>query len=89
MDIPTLSNPIWKDIVKNKVNFNFEFLAVKILLARLKLTVKYDPSPETIENCAAELRNLFVKTGRLPSVKKDLKKIFGDDFNYEPSTIQL
>ncbi|MBD3339018.1 MAG: hypothetical protein GF353_07910 [Candidatus Lokiarchaeota archaeon] len=73
--VPPLSHEIWEKILSDEIKFDFEFLATKILLARLKLTLKLNPDPSLVEECAAEIRQLFVKTERLPTVKRDLKKI--------------
>jgi hypothetical protein len=61
--------------VSKEIQYNFDFLALQILLSRLRLTVRQHPDPETISRCAAELRDLFIKTIHLPKVQKDLEKL--------------
>lgn len=79
--IPPLSDEIWERILCDKLMINFEFLAIKILLARLKLTIKLNPETNLINECISEFRNLIVKTRRLPSVQRDLKKIIKGAMN--------
>ncbi len=77
MDIPPISHPAWSSIVSGKRKFHFEFLGTKFLLNFLTLQVKDDPSPQKIQKCAQELRNLFVRNMDLYCVQKDLFQIFG------------
>jgi len=77
MNIPESSNPKWTDIVTGKLTYQFTFLGAKILLGHLLITTKNDSSPEKIKKCASELRELFNRNTKLPSVQEDLKKIFG------------
>ena len=77
MDIANSSNPKWTDIVTGKLTYQFKFLGAKILLGHLLITTKNDSSPETIKKCATDLRELFHRNTKLPSVQEDLKKIFG------------
>ena len=73
MDIEKIPDQVWVDLVMNKVNCQLEFLAANILLARLKLKVKQNPS--AVKDSAYELRDLFQSTIHLPKVKKDLANI--------------
>ena len=81
MEIPPLTDRRWKELVIGEINFEFEFLAIKILLFRIRLNLKKDNSPEKIKKSIEDLRNLFLKTIKLPIAQKDLKKIFGEDVN--------
>jgi hypothetical protein len=75
MEIPDISNKIWTDIVTGRLSMTFDLLAIKILLARLKLNVQLDPEGTLVEQSARELRELFVRCGHLPNARKDLIKI--------------
>jgi len=78
MSVQLSSNiQVWSDIVSGKVRYEFEFLALKILLGRLMLDVERDPAPATVQRCAEEIRALLMKNANLPSAKRDLQKIFG------------
>jgi len=78
MNVPPSTEKIWKDILQGKVKYEFEFLAVKILLGRLMSVIERDPSPATIQSCADQLYNLFEKTATYPTCKRDLQKILGN-----------
>jgi hypothetical protein len=77
MDVPPVTYAGWRDIVSGKTRYQLEFLAAKILLGRLTLRVKNDPSPTMIYACAQELHNLFAENADLPNVQNDLKQILG------------
>lgn len=76
MTIPNSSDIAWSDIITGKTRHEFECLALKILLGRLRLNSEGDPSK--VQTCANELREFFIKNPQLPSAQRDLKKIFGD-----------
>lgn len=52
-------------------------LAVKILLSRLVLTYKNDPTPDVLGTCARDLREFFIKNQNLPKAQADLELIVG------------
>ncbi len=79
MDVPPISNPVWHNIVAGKVKYQLDFLAAKILLGRLLLRVRSDPSPGMLEKCAHDLQNLFAQNPDLPCVQRDLERIFGGE----------
>ncbi len=76
MDVPNATHVAWKDVLSGKTKYPLEFLAAKILLGRLTLRVKNDPSPATLQACAQELHNLYAQNADLPNVQNDLKHIF-------------
>ncbi len=78
--IPDANNEKWQSLILGIENIDFEFFPVKLLLARLKLQVKRDPSQETVDKCVSELRELFIKNQHIPKAKKDLDKIFKKKF---------
>ncbi|MBI5303929.1 MAG: hypothetical protein HY868_17465 [Chloroflexi bacterium] len=77
MDVPSVQNSVWNDIVSGKVKYQLDFLAAKIMLGRLMLRVKNDSSHNMIEKCGQELHNLYAQNADLPCVQRDLTKIFG------------
>lgn len=77
MDVPPVSHPAWKNIVSGKERHQFEFLASNLLLGYLALQVRRNSSPEIIQKSAQELHDIFARNADLPSVERDLIKIFG------------
>ena len=73
MEIEKIPEQVWLDLVTDSKSCQLEFLAANILLARLKLKVKQNPS--SAGNCAVELRDLFRTSSHLPRAKKDLATI--------------
>lgn len=53
----------------------FEFLAVQLLVMRMRQQVEADRRPATIARCAAEVRAFFVENQSLDVVQKELEKL--------------
>ncbi|MBN2695296.1 hypothetical protein JXR93_11600, partial [bacterium] len=53
----------------------FSFLAIKIFLGRVKMSLATDSSEQNINRLAAELRELFIKNESIPTLQKDLELI--------------
>jgi hypothetical protein len=67
-----LKNPVWSNLVFNKTQVNLNFLAGKILLARLQQNLKNDASPAAVEKAKKELFELYLKSMNMPSAQKDI-----------------
>ena len=78
MVVPSNTRQEWKDILTGKKQFNFEFLAARMTIGRLQLTLKNDSSLSNLQQCATELHEVFVKNINLPKVQRDLTQIFGE-----------
>ena len=79
MEIPPISHPAWRDIVTGKVQHQFEFLGVKFYLGHLSSQIRWNSSAETIQKGIIDLHNVFARNADLPSVQRDLRKIFQGD----------
>ena len=77
MDIPSTSHQAWKDVLTGRQQCNFESFAVQMVTKRLSLQVSLNPSPDNLNNCVKEFREMFVKNSNLSKVQRDLEKIFG------------
>lgn len=75
MTIPLASDVIWKDLLLKRKQFDFEFLALKMLLGRLIMSVEHDPSDANVEKCVAQLYDLMDKNQHLPSAMNDIQKL--------------
>jgi hypothetical protein len=75
MNVPEESNKIWEDLLLKDTQPDFEFLALKLLLNRLRLSLKTNPDKQSIQDSARELRDMFVNHGAMPKVQADLQKI--------------
>lgn len=73
MEVETIPNAKWSDILKCDTNPTFEFLALQLLLFRLKGRVRKDPS--TSQTSAEELKSFFVNNKKIPIAMKDLEKL--------------
>ena len=79
--VPSETDDKWQALILGLEHVNFEFFPVKLLLARLQLQAKIDPSAENVLKCSAELQKLFVKNQHIPKAKRDLDKIFKKKFS--------
>jgi hypothetical protein len=77
MTIPARTDDVWKDLLLRKKSFDFEFLALKMLLGRLIMDIEKDPSSANIEKCVFQLHDLLEKNEHLPSANRDIQKISG------------
>ena len=77
MSVPPASDKVWMDIVTGRTQYDFDFLAAKMVVGRLRTVIQQDPSTGTVQRCAEELRDVFAKNVNLSKVQKDLEKIFG------------
>lgn len=74
MKLPTEQDPIWRELISNADQYQFEFLGTKILLGRLRLRYRQHQTPHETAHCIQELRAFFEKNSHLPKVKTDLSK---------------
>ena len=73
--LPPKTSSIWKEIVLGQKQFQFKFLAAKILMSRILLSTKNDPSPQNIDRCINEVYVFFVKNEKI--AQYDIQQIFG------------
>jgi len=73
MEKSDVFNPVWKNLVLNKIQFDLNFLPAKIVLARCRVTLKNDSAPEKIEEAVQDLIKLYEKNKDLPNAIKDIK----------------
>jgi hypothetical protein len=77
MLLPPVSDRRWRDVVTGTVQYDFDFLAIKIFLGRISINLMRDSSEASIAGCVEELRHLLAKNANLPSAQRDIAKIFG------------
>lgn len=74
MNTKTIPDQIWKDVLHDKVRFEFESLSLKILLSNLKLKLKTNPTNEAL--FINEIKKMLHSQEELPSLQRDLQKIY-------------
>lgn len=74
--MPGVEAKEWTDVILGKKRYNFEFLALQILVGRLVVTYRNSPNPDTMKKCTRQLINFFQKE-KNPQAQKDYRKIFG------------
>ncbi len=76
MNVPPATNPTWVELVTGRRKHEFGFLAAKMLVTRIRLSISKDPSPGNVASAARELHALYAANASLPSVQQDLAKAF-------------
>ncbi len=73
--IPPSNNTKWKDLVTGKTQYQFNLLGLRILMGRILLSTRMDPSHSNVNQAVEEIRDFFVKNEKIAT--QDLNKIFG------------
>lgn len=76
-EIPDESKAEWRDVITRTTQHDFDNLGLQILLGRLSVRVKFATSVSVMDQSVRELRTFFAKSSNMPSVRRDLAKIFG------------
>ncbi len=77
MSVPAKTHPRWSEIVTGKKAFDLKFLAAKIMLGRVVRSVSASPTSDNIRDAVEHLHSIYEKNEANPTVKEDLKTIFG------------
>ncbi len=77
MTIPSGTDEVWKDLLLKKKSYDFEFLALKMLLGRLIMEIERDPSLANLNSGSEQIHDLLEKNEHLPTAKRDIQKISG------------
>ncbi|MBI5470844.1 MAG: hypothetical protein HY961_00720 [Ignavibacteriae bacterium] len=73
--LPPITNQKWKELALGQNQYQFQMLAAKILMNRIKQSTKADPSPQNVSKCIQELFDFFLKNEKL--AQKDISQLFG------------
>ncbi len=73
--VPPSTNAKWKDLVTGKTQYQFNLLGLRILMGRILLSTRTDPSLSNVNQAVEEIRDFFVKNEKIAT--QDLNKIFG------------
>ncbi|MCA9554906.1 MAG: hypothetical protein KC933_33050 [Myxococcales bacterium] len=72
--IPEKYRPEWRSLLLSDTQQQFRFLALKLLMNRLRSRLRTDQSPSTVDACVGELHAFAIKNERF--VQADLASIF-------------
>jgi hypothetical protein len=73
MAVPSRSHPIWGQLVSGQKQLEFDSLAVKVALGRVRLEITRQSV--SVAQAAGQLHDVFKANETLPSVQKDLLKL--------------
>lgn len=72
--IPSLIDSRWEKLLQNPDSFQFQLLGLKILMGRMKMSLKGNNSRENLSKCKEEVYSFFVKNEKI--IQKDFSQIF-------------
>jgi len=72
--VPSRLDPRWRDVVTGKRTTNFSMLASKMLMLRIVMSAKNDPSTTNISKCCSEVYEFFEKNKTLAA--SDIAALF-------------
>jgi hypothetical protein len=75
--VPPITNSKWEEIVMGKLQCHFKFLAAKMLMGRILVSIENDPSSKNIDKCIYEIYTLFFKNEKV--AREDLVELFGSE----------
>ncbi|MDR1673794.1 MAG: hypothetical protein LBS09_10110 [Bacteroidales bacterium] len=76
IEIDKIPDSVWTHVIFHSKEFSWNFLAVKIMLARLNLKIDMHKSNTSIiQECCGELRGLLKKSANIPNARADLEQI--------------
>ncbi|HVO37488.1 MAG TPA: hypothetical protein VMV03_00525 [Spirochaetia bacterium] len=75
MDSTRISDQALTELITGTSPVEFDFLAAKILLTKLRHLARFDSSPTTLAKSVTELRNLFNRFQQNAAVQSDLQKL--------------
>ena len=83
MDILNIPDQTLFRVINEGGNVNWKFFALKVMISRLKLKMSLSGNKEAVmQQCYADLRELFAKSGNIPNAKNDFQIIveqFGEN----------
>ena len=77
MRIPSQEHPGWMKAIRGDLTGRFEYLATKIMVGRLNVLYRLNPSEDTARRCISEIREFFMNCPDLPKVRHGLVVIEG------------
>jgi hypothetical protein len=75
--IPSREHPVWKKIVIDDAQYRFRFLALKILMGRIKMKLEFERSDNVVESCVDELYDFACQYAEF--IEPDLKPIMDEE----------
>lgn len=73
--VPAANHPGWTQVLLGEHVPQLQFLATKLLISRLSIEVKQDPSSAKMAECIRDLRAFFEKNQAQPRAMADLESI--------------
>ncbi len=73
--MPSVDDPIWRDVVSGRVRPQFEHLGLQIFMGRTRMVT--DGAPQEVDRLARELHQFFVANQHHPKVQRDFARIRG------------
>lgn len=75
MDIDRITDSVFAGIISGRTECTFNFLALKILLGRLKIDYMHDSSDPAVHKYAEEIRKLLRNNRNINNARNDINII--------------
>jgi len=75
MDIPNVNDRVWEDVLTGRKKCEFQFLAINLLLSRVRLAGDGNLTRDDIAVYSQRLRQIFIDYAKLPKIQNDLKQL--------------
>lgn len=80
MLIDSIPEKAWEELLIGPKDRKFHFLALQILLYRLRVKLQHENSPQTMSRCIQEIKDFFVQNQKIPKAQLDLQNIMDGRF---------
>ena len=77
-EINNISDETLYRIINEGADVNWNFFALKVMITRLRLKLKMSATnneEDMLQQCFADIRDLFLRSNNIPNAKKDLQII--------------
>jgi hypothetical protein len=76
MDLESIEDEEWLQIIKNCKDLVLTSFSFKILLGQLKTKIEVKSDEETLKSAIKELKSYIMKYSKLPNLQVDLNTLF-------------
>ena len=75
MNIPPPTHAVWSELLTGKRKVEFEFLAARMLIVGLRMSLTSKKNPIALQEAAKKLQGVFALNATLPVVQRDIENL--------------
>lgn len=69
---PDFTDPIWEKLIQGEANPDLEYMPFKLILMRLKMDYRFEPTDKKMKECLADLEKFYENVKEVPKVQNDI-----------------